>query len=149
MTAKETFLLEPTRTVTKENLEYVDSTSTSLVLPYPGLMDQVCSILIPIQVWDCPANYPIENLPILLGAFSTIIYVIDIQVCSEKRHEPLLVYSQSISSGYKDDYGVPIHLLLQLMAQIYVETKDQPRPINLEVFVHKADGMSDDYKLGK
>ena len=35
------------------------------------------------------------------------------------------------------------------MAQIYVETKDQPRKINLEVFVHKADGMSDDYKLGK
>lgn len=35
------------------------------------------------------------------------------------------------------------------MAQIYVETKDQPRKINLEVFVHKADGMSDDYKLGE
>lgn len=34
------------------------------------------------------------------------------------------------------------------MAQIYVETKDQARKINLEVFVHKADGMSDDYKLG-
>ncbi|KAF8322641.1 hypothetical protein DL93DRAFT_2050327 [Clavulina sp. PMI_390] len=103
MTAKETFLLEPTRKVTKENLD----------------------VLIPIQVWDCPANYPVENLPLLLGAFFTIIYVIDIQ----------------------DDYGAPIHLLLQLMAQIYVETKDQARPLNLEVYVHKADGMSDDYKL--
>jgi Ras-related GTP-binding protein C/D len=104
------------------------------------------SVLIPIQIWDCPANYPIENLPILLGAFSTIIYVIDIQVhSSSSSRGPLPNLQRCVP---QDDYGVPIHLLLQLMAQIYVETEDQARKINLEVFVHKADGMSDDYKLG-
>ena len=78
MSAKETFSLEPTRKVTKENLEcvlYEPFAFRSILPPHPGIR----SILIPIQIWDCPANHPIENLPILLGAFSTVIYVIDIQ----------------------------------------------------------------------
>ncbi len=39
------------------------------------------STIIPLEIWDCPANTTVESLGVPLAQFSTIIFVIDIRVC--------------------------------------------------------------------
>lgn len=36
--------------------------------------------MVPLQIWDTPANFEVEQLEVPLGSFSTLIYVMDIQV---------------------------------------------------------------------
>lgn len=38
------------------------------------------SSIIPLQFWDTPANFELENLDIPLSQFSTLVFVLDIQV---------------------------------------------------------------------
>ncbi|KAH9945044.1 Gtr1/RagA G protein conserved region-domain-containing protein [Epithele typhae] len=77
--------------------------------------------VIPLEIWDCPGDITLEALGTPIGQFSTMIFVIDIQ----------------------DLYQQPIQRLVDFVVAAY---KAHPN-INLEVFVHKADVLSDEYKF--
>lgn len=40
------------------------------------------STVIPLEIWDCPGNITLDSLGISLSEFSSVIFVIDIQVLS-------------------------------------------------------------------
>ncbi|KAG8925924.1 hypothetical protein FRC03_005652 [Tulasnella sp. 419] len=77
--------------------------------------------MVALQFWDCPGSMSIEHLGVPLTYFSSIIFVIDIQ----------------------DDYNYPIAHLVNLIAA----AADQHPSVNLEVFVHKAEALSDEFKI--
>jgi Ras-related GTP-binding protein C/D len=58
-------------------------------VPYFGATQKVEKVnidsIIPLQIWDTPSNFDIESLDVPLGSFSTIIYVMDMQV--KQRYE--------------------------------------------------------------
>ncbi|KZT40027.1 hypothetical protein SISSUDRAFT_983945 [Sistotremastrum suecicum HHB10207 ss-3] len=77
--------------------------------------------VIPLEIWDCPANVTLEQLS-PLSQFSSIIFVIDII----------------------DKFSGPVNKLVDWIAVFYAEKPD----INVEVFAHKEDAITvDDYKL--
>ncbi|KAF8519527.1 Gtr1/RagA G protein conserved region-domain-containing protein [Gautieria morchelliformis] len=75
---------------------------------------------IPLEFWDCPGNLPLTSLP--LHQFSTLMFVVDIQD--------------------NFNYSIP-----QLVETVVAACRENP-DINVEVFVHKADVLADDYKIG-
>ncbi|KAH8100951.1 Gtr1/RagA G protein Gtr2 [Cristinia sonorae] len=75
---------------------------------------------IPLEIWDCPGNINLESIDAPLSQFSTLIFVIDIQ----------------------DLYQQPIAKLVDCVVAVYQENPN----MNLEVFVHKGDALSEDYK---
>ncbi|KAF9818581.1 hypothetical protein IEO21_02686 [Rhodonia placenta] len=80
--------------------------------------------VIPIEIWDCPGDITLEALEALdtpLSHFATIIFVMDIQ----------------------DLYQPPITKLVSFVIAAY----DQSPQTNLEVFVHKADALSEEYRI--
>ncbi|KAI0951048.1 hypothetical protein AcW1_008194 [Taiwanofungus camphoratus] len=80
--------------------------------------------IIPLEIWDCPGDTTLETLETLdepLAQFATLIFVIDIQ----------------------DLYQPSIARLLDFVIKAYQKNPD----INLEVFVHKADTMSEEYRI--
>ncbi|KZT07720.1 uncharacterized protein LAESUDRAFT_650537 [Laetiporus sulphureus 93-53] len=78
--------------------------------------------VIPLEIWDCPGDMPLDALEgVDLKDIDTVIFVIDIQ----------------------DMYQAPISKLVYSFIDAY---RKNPQ-INLEVFVHKAEAMSDDYKI--
>lgn len=38
------------------------------------------STIMPLQIWDTPSNFELDQLEVPLGSFSTIVYVMDMQV---------------------------------------------------------------------
>ncbi|THH15788.1 hypothetical protein EW146_g4746 [Bondarzewia mesenterica] len=79
------------------------------------------STVIPLEIWDCPGNITLEMLNAPLSSFSSIIFVIDIQ----------------------DSYQQPIARLLSFFIAAYQESPGT----SLEVFVHKSDALTEDYKI--
>ncbi|KAF9485140.1 hypothetical protein BDN70DRAFT_796453, partial [Pholiota conissans] len=79
--------------------------------------------VIPLEIWDCPANTTVETLGVPLSQFSTIIFVIDI----------------------RDLYNQPISKLVEFIVASYTENPD----IILEVFVHKAEKLQEDDKIAE
>ncbi|KAI0649461.1 Gtr1/RagA G protein conserved region-domain-containing protein [Trametes meyenii] len=77
--------------------------------------------VIPLEIWDCPGDTTPETLGAPLSQFATMIFVIDIQ----------------------DLYHQPIQKLVNFAITAY---QDNPN-INLEVFVHKADVLTEEYKI--
>ncbi|TCD72003.1 hypothetical protein EIP91_000135 [Steccherinum ochraceum] len=75
---------------------------------------------IPLEIWDCPGIIAPETLGGQLSQFSSLIFVIDIQNLLQE----------------------PIAKLVDWVAAVY-----RYNPLmNLEVFVHKADVLTEDYK---
>ncbi|RPD59584.1 hypothetical protein L226DRAFT_486983 [Lentinus tigrinus ALCF2SS1-7] len=77
--------------------------------------------VIPLEIWDCPGDVTLETLDAPLAQFSTVIFVIDIQ----------------------DLYQQPIQKLVDFVITAYNECPN----LNLEVFVHKADVLTEEYKI--
>ncbi|KAI1797011.1 Gtr1/RagA G protein conserved region-domain-containing protein [Ganoderma leucocontextum] len=75
--------------------------------------------VIPLEIWDCPGDIALDAVDIT--NFSTMIFVIDIQ----------------------DLYHQPIQKLVDFVITAY---QDHPN-MNLEVFVHKADVLTEEYKI--
>lgn len=38
------------------------------------------STIMPLQIWDTPSSFELDQLEVPLGSFSTIVYVMDMQV---------------------------------------------------------------------
>ncbi|KAG5646964.1 hypothetical protein DXG03_001687 [Asterophora parasitica] len=84
--------------------------------------------VIPLEIWDCPGNTSVETLGAPLSQFATMIFVIDIR-------RPLPA---------QDLYNQPISRLVEFIVAAY-----QANPnIALEVFVHKAEKLQEDDKIG-
>jgi len=77
--------------------------------------------VIPLEIWDCPGNITLDSLGATLSEFSSIIFVIDIQ----------------------DSYQQPIARMLDFFVTAYQENP----AATLEVFVHKAESLAEDYKI--
>ena len=139
---KQTFFLEPTSRTAKHQYEYVRIPSTSYFLPL--LTSIPCtSTVIPLEIWDCPGNITPDSLGASLSEFSSIIFVIDIQVpclSSFVRHTSRVV----IISPIQDAYQQPIARMLEFFIAAYQENPGA----TLEVFVHKAESLAEDYKIG-
>ncbi|PAV16150.1 gtr1 g gtr2 [Pyrrhoderma noxium] len=90
------------------------------VEPTTRLMKHKIDSFIPLEIWDCPGSVTPENLGVPLSFFTSIIFVIDIQ----------------------DSYNQPIARLIQFMISAFQQNPD----VNLEVFVHKAESLSEEYR---
>ncbi|KAJ3518538.1 hypothetical protein NM688_g9424 [Phlebia brevispora] len=76
--------------------------------------------VIPLEIWDCPSTITLETLDAPLNQFSSIIFVIDIQELYQPAIAKLVDF---VIAAYQENPG-----------------------IHLEVFVHKADTLSEEYK---
>ncbi|KAI0072758.1 hypothetical protein K474DRAFT_1650502 [Panus rudis PR-1116 ss-1] len=85
------------------------------------VMKHIYDTVIPLEIWDCPGTTTIETLGVPLTQFSTLVFVIDIQ----------------------DLYQQPIAKFVDFAIAAYRENPN----LNLEVFVHKADALSEEYKI--
>ncbi|TIA87082.1 hypothetical protein E3P99_03410 [Wallemia hederae] len=79
------------------------------------------SSFVGLQLWDIPGHANLDLLGIDLSQLSTLVFVIDAQ----------------------DDYTRAVTQLLQIIIRAYNANKH----VNIEIFVHKVDGLSDEYKL--
>jgi len=77
--------------------------------------------IIPLEIWDCPESVTIETIGLPLSQFSTMIFVIDIQ----------------------NFYQQPIARLVDLV----IAACEESPSMNLEVFVHKSEALSEEYKI--
>jgi hypothetical protein len=63
---------------------YIDMSMSNFPLPHfpVSLLTslQCTSTVIPLEIWDCPGNITLDSLGASLSEFSSIIFVIDIQV---------------------------------------------------------------------
>ncbi|EOR04574.1 hypothetical protein E3P81_03967 [Wallemia ichthyophaga] len=74
-----------------------------------------------LQLWDIPGHANLDLLGIDLSQLSTLVFVVDAQ----------------------DDYTRSLTQLHQIILRAYKANKQ----VNIEIFVHKVDGLSDEYKL--
>jgi len=77
--------------------------------------------VIPLEIWDCPGTTTLESLGTPLSQFSALVFVIDIH----------------------DLVTPPTVKLVDFAIAAYLEHPS----LNVEVFVHKAEALSEDYKL--
>lgn len=105
-----------------------------------ALTDRVrASTLIPLEMWDCPGTITVDTLGTSLSEFSSIVFVIDIRVSA------LPSQTNSTLSFAQDLYQQPIVKLVEfIVAACHVNPL-----INLEVFVHKAEKLQEDDKIGR
>lgn len=54
--------------------------SDGIISYFKILFDGKDSTIIPLQIWDTPSNFELDQLDVPLASFSTIIYVMDMQV---------------------------------------------------------------------
>jgi Ras-related GTP-binding protein C/D len=109
------------------------------VLLLDGLNTGFISTVIPIEIWDCPGNTTVETLGAPLSWFSSLIFVIDIRV------SVILNWHEYWMNPQQDLYNQAISKLVEFIVAAFNENPD----MNLEVFVHKAEKLQDDDKIGK
>ncbi|KZT73074.1 hypothetical protein DAEQUDRAFT_722183 [Daedalea quercina L-15889] len=85
------------------------------------ITEHLYDTVIPLEIWDCPGDMHLDQMDVPLSQFATLIFVIDIQHLNQP----------------------PITKLVTMIISAYNES---PR-INLEVFVHKADTLSEEYRM--
>ncbi|TFY73869.1 hypothetical protein EWM64_g10143 [Hericium alpestre] len=98
----------------------VQPKQTFYLEPTTRITKLIYDTVIPLELWDCPGTVSLDALS-PLSQFSSIIFVIDIQ----------------------DSYQQPIARLLEFFTAAFSENPDTP----LEVFVHKAEAFTEDYKI--
>jgi Ras-related GTP-binding protein C/D len=119
MPPNETLFLESTARIQKDSMQYalVHTTSNSTLTQFSSFMD--------FQVWDFPGQLefmdPSFDADAIFGEIGALIWVIDAQ----------------------DDYLEAINRLNTTILNLQPTYPN----INIEVFIHKVDAISDDYKL--
>lgn len=135
--------------------------------------------MVAFQLWDCPGSMELEDLGVPLSYFQSIIFVLDIQVrmalwalyaaargpitkrslrslshravspSPETLGQPARYWKRrppfATHSTLQDDYYSPIAHLVHLIATV---AQVNPK-VHLEVFVHKAEALSDEFKVGE
>ena len=82
------------------------------------------SSIIPLQIWDTPSNFELEQLEVPLGSFATIVYVMDMQQ-DDSYHEAILPF-------------------VRVMMRAHLANPN----MKFAVFIHKAEVLSEDYRGG-
>ena len=82
------------------------------------------STIIPLQIWDTPSNFEIDQLDVPLSLFSTIVYVMDMQ--------------------QDDSYDDAISKFVGVMMRAHLLS---PR-MKFVIFIHKAEVLSEEYRAG-
>ncbi|KDQ18062.1 hypothetical protein BOTBODRAFT_128055 [Botryobasidium botryosum FD-172 SS1] len=101
--------------------EHVPPNKSFFLEPTTRLVKRdVDTSLVAFQLWECPEGYNLEKEGLSLAEFSTLLFVMDIQ----------------------DNYHYPILELVKLIEMAYQENSK----INIEIFVHKAEALSGEYK---
>jgi Ras-related GTP-binding protein C/D len=97
------------------------------------------STIIPLEIWDCPGTTDPSGVD--LTQFAALIFVIDIQVCA--LYLPHVIRTDRNLTQRQDLYQAPISRLIDFI----IKANDLNPTLNLEVFVHKTEALSDDYKI--
>ena len=98
------------------------------------------SSIIPLQVWDTPSVFDVEQLEVPLSSFSTIIYVIDIQVGLGR-----LAGLTAADSQQEESYHDACQKFVPVMMRAYLSNRN----VKFAVFIHKAEVLSEDYRGGE
>ncbi|WOO85721.1 Ras-related GTP-binding protein C [Vanrija pseudolonga] len=95
-------------------------------VPYIGITQKIEKInydtIVPIQLWDTPSNFDIDQLDAPLGSFSTLVYVMDMQQ-DDSYHDAVRQAVHTIMRGYLANPAM-----------------------KFSVFIHKAEALSEDYR---
>ncbi|KAL7423540.1 GTP-binding protein gtr2 [Cryptotrichosporon argae] len=96
-------------------------------VPYLGITQRIEKIdydsIVPLQVWDTPAHFELEYLDVPVSAFSTLVYVIDMQQ-DDLYHE---VARAAVPTLLKAYFANPA--------------------IHFSIFLHKAEALSEDVRV--
>ncbi|WWC68374.1 uncharacterized protein I206_102299 [Kwoniella pini CBS 10737] len=95
-------------------------------VPYFGVTQKIEKInydsIVPIQIWDTPSNFELDQLEVPINTFSTIVYVLDMQ--------------------QDDSYHESILRFVHLMIRIHLINSS----IKFHMFIHKSEVLSEDYR---
>ncbi|RSH90467.1 hypothetical protein EHS25_001072 [Saitozyma podzolica] len=95
-------------------------------VPYFGVTQKIEKInydtIMPLQIWDTPSNFELDQLEVPLSSFSTIVYVMDMQQ-DDSYHEAILRF---------------VHIMIR--AHIVNPS------MKFSVFIHKSEVLSEDYR---
>ncbi|ORY24694.1 Gtr1/RagA G protein conserved region-domain-containing protein [Naematelia encephala] len=95
-------------------------------VPYFGVTQKIEKInydtIIPLQIWDTPTNFELDQLDVPLGSFSTIVYVMDMQ--------------------QEDMYPEIIARFVQIVVRAHFANPN----MKFAIFIHKAEAMAQDYR---
>ncbi|WWD18186.1 hypothetical protein CI109_102635 [Kwoniella shandongensis] len=95
-------------------------------VPYFGVTQKIEKInydsIVPLQIWDTPSNFELDQLEVPLSTFSTIVYVLDMQQ-DDSYHESILKF-------------------VHLMVRAYLVNPN----LRFSMFIHKAEVLSEDYR---
>ncbi|KIR30591.1 hypothetical protein I307_03702 [Cryptococcus deuterogattii 99/473] len=95
-------------------------------VPHFGVTQKIEQIdynsIVPLQIWDTPSNFEIDQLEVPLSTFSTIVYVLDMQ--------------------QDDSYHDSIRKFVHIMVRAYLANPE----IRFHMFIHKAEMLSEDYR---
>ncbi|WWC96678.1 hypothetical protein V866_003550 [Kwoniella sp. B9012] len=95
-------------------------------VPFFGVTQKVEKInydsIVPIQIWDTPSNFELEQLEVPISTFSTVVYVLDMQ--------------------QDDSYHDSILRFVHLMIRLHLSNPS----IKFHMFIHKSEVLSEDYR---
>ncbi|KAK8865631.1 hypothetical protein IAR55_000776 [Kwoniella newhampshirensis] len=95
-------------------------------VPYFGVTQKIERVnydsIVPLQIWDTPSNFELDQLDVPLSTFSTIVYVLDMQQ-DDSYHESILKF-------------------VHLMVRAYLVNPN----LRFSMFIHKAEVLSEDYR---
>lgn len=123
MAPSDTLFIEKTAKSSSDDLKYVT------LIPIPSLSSLTVvpttnSSFISIDIWDLPGGQlDPDNWPVKFDQLGAVIFVLDAQSTFQDMNRKLAV---TMFKAFKANPG-----------------------IQFEIFLHKIDGMSEDYRLGK
>ncbi|BEI87150.1 hypothetical protein CcaverHIS002_0704960 [Cutaneotrichosporon cavernicola] len=95
-------------------------------VPYIGITQKIEKVdydtIVPLQIWDTPANFDLDQLDVPLSSFSTLVYVIDMQ--------------------QDDSYHEAVRQAITMILRGYLANPQ----MKFSVFIHKAEALSEDYR---
>lgn len=94
------------------------------------------STIVPLQIWDTPANFDLDQLDTPLSSFSTLVYVMDMQV--------RMVEVAWLTRKQDDSYHEAVRQAVTMILRGYLANPQ----MKFSVFIHKAEALSEDYRGG-
>ncbi|OCF56691.1 hypothetical protein L486_05545 [Kwoniella mangroviensis CBS 10435] len=95
-------------------------------VPFFGVTQKIEKInydsIVPIQIWDTPSNFELDQLEVPISTFSTVVYVLDMQ--------------------QDDSYHDSILRFVHLMIRLHLSNPS----IRFHMFIHKSEVLSEDYR---
>ncbi|WVR05600.1 hypothetical protein IAU60_002619 [Kwoniella sp. DSM 27419] len=95
-------------------------------VPYFGVTQKIEKVnydsIVPLQIWDTPSNFELDQLDVPISSFSSMVYVLDMQQ-DDSYHESILRFVHIMVRAYLAHPGLRFHM-----------------------FIHKSEVLSEDYR---